>query len=491
MISIKKVGYMIKKFLFVLLSTSLVSSTTFSKTVYVNGVTGSDSNDGSSWDKAYKTIQYANGGSRTTSGDNIWIAGGTIYELTSAQSNTNSGSTSIFQNSKNWYGGFKGNETSLSQRPLEDLDKNGIVELWEFKFPSELNFNLEDATGIGLGAGDFNGFTISAQAVYNSRFNYVLAAMSPESRFTNNTIRNVNVICNMANGDTWGAYTPFFRVKGIVSNCLFEKNSVKINALNYYCYPFLNIEASNASGSGTKFQNSIIRNNKVVVDYSKSEATNNGMIKGLILNINPAKSGEVPATVIANCVITNNEMEYLPSEENVSGSTLAAGSTITILTQNNKECTDSVLNCTVVNNKGIRIKSAGIYISYDGGSFHYVINNIFYNNQNSRDGQKFVVDNMQGSVSSGVGVISNNFTNGGALKSDNDRVVNQDNTLLPTMTLFKSPATTIGIVENNSANWSLAPNSYLGAKGVDLKTNKFDVTGKAYKNPRAVGAYEL
>lgn len=475
--------------LFVFLSTNLF----FGKTVYVNGLTGSDLNDGSSWATALKTLSAANSSSKTTTGDNIWVAGGATYTITSATSSTTATSTSFYQGDKNWYGGFNGTETTLTQRILSDIDGNGNVDPWEFQNASTINLNLTDATGIIFGAGEFNGFTLSATATYNSRFNYVYA-LNASTIFSNNILKNNTVTLNMISGGTYDTYYPFFRSRGNATNNLFEKNTVTVNALSYYCYPFINVENSTATTIGTKFINNVIRNNKVKVDYTGSSATTNSVIRGLILNVIPAVNTSGLPTTVANCVINNNEMQYVPSASNVSGATLTNGATISISTQNSSACTDSVINCTLANNKGIKIKCGGIYIGSDAASYHYVLNNVFYNNRNTTDGSTYNIDNMSGTVSSNIGVISNNFTNGGGLTNTTGKIFNQDNTLDVNSPLFINPTLTYGQTTDNSSelsNWSIGAGSYLIAKGTSVSGRTLDKAGYPFATTRAVGAYEL
>lgn len=469
-----------------------VSACVFAKTVYVNAKTGSDTNDGSSWATALKSLSAANSSSKTTTGDNIWVAGGSTYTITSATSSTTTTSTSFYQGDKNWYGGFAGTETSLSQRPVSDLDGNGITEPWEFQNATVFSLTLTDATGIVFGAGEFNGITLSATATYNARFNYVYA-LNASTVFTNNIVKNNTVTLNMITGGTYDTYYPFFRSRGNATNNLFEKNTVTINGLSYYCYPCISIENSTSATIGTKFINNVVRNNKVKIDYTNSIATSNSVIRGLIINVLPAKNSEGLPTTVANCVIHNNEMEYVPSGGNASGATLTAGSTISISTQNSVTCTDSVINCTVANNKGIRIKNAGIYVGNDAFSYHYILNNVFYNNHNTSDGLTFTIDNMSGSITANIGMISNNLTNGGGLTNVADKIFNQDNTLDVNSPSFVNPTITYGLTTDYSAelsNWSIGSSSYLIGKGTSVSGRIADKAGNPFATVRAAGAYE-
>lgn len=105
--------------------------TSFAKNIYVSG-SGLDSNNGASWDRAYKTISKAI--NSASSGDNIFVAKG-IYDVASGV---------ILKNGVNMYGGFIGTEDGIADRQYVDVDTNGVVERWELKNATVLN---GDGTG--------------------------------------------------------------------------------------------------------------------------------------------------------------------------------------------------------------------------------------------------------------------------------------------------------------------------------------------------------
>jgi hypothetical protein len=86
-------------------------------------------NNGSSWKDAYNDIQDAIAQSK--SGDDIWVAEGTYYA-----SETDESVSFSLVDGTNFFGGFAGTETSISQRDLEnhetilsgDIDKDGTTE---------------------------------------------------------------------------------------------------------------------------------------------------------------------------------------------------------------------------------------------------------------------------------------------------------------------------------------------------------------------------
>ncbi len=79
----------------------------FATTYYVKKG-GSDSNSGTSWDEAFRTITKALG--RANSGDAVWVAEGTYQE----------GATLKISEGESLYGGFAGTESDLSELDIEN-----------------------------------------------------------------------------------------------------------------------------------------------------------------------------------------------------------------------------------------------------------------------------------------------------------------------------------------------------------------------------------
>jgi len=484
-----------KKLVTLMLCITLFATMASSKTVYVNAATGSDSNTGLTWALALKSIPYALT-IASTGGDNLWIAGGTY---------TIPGTSTFNQGNTNMYGGFLGNEAYLSTRPKSDLDGNGIVEPWEFTNATVLTFNVTDMSAITYTGAAFDGFTLSATATMNNNQTASVYSMSVwTTSFANNTIKNNNLTFSV-NTDK-GGYYPFFRAYGTVNNCLFEKNTVTVNASQFaYINPFICVNSSYNITIGTKFLNSVIRNNTVTVDYSTAASgINPYAVRGIIMNVtggmNPtsltANTGGLPTTV-ANCVITNNDMIYIPGAANVSMSDASIISLGSALSYNGTKqpTTDSILNCTVANNKGFKTGQGGLYILSDATSYHYIFNNVFYNNQRAWNGGTYSIINMVQNNTLNAGLISNNITDGGGLSNTTGQIVNQDNTLGTGSNLpyFKTPTTTIGITTDNStelSNWTLTTGSYLIGKGI-VTTRLKDKNGVAFAATRAIGAYEF
>ena len=484
-----------KKLVTLMLCISVFASMVSSKTIFVNAATGSDSNTGLTWATALQSIPYAI--IVAASGDNLWIAGGT-YDIPGT-------STFTQGDTKSMYGGFSGNETALSARPKSDLDGNGIVEPWEFTNATVLTFNVTDMNAINFTGGAFDGFTLSATATMNNNQTTCVYLMTDwTTSFANNTIKNNNL--TFSANTSYGGYYPFFKAAGIVNNCLFEKNTVTANATQLgYIAPFITVNPSYHPTMGTKFLNSVIRNNKVTVDFSTAATgTQSYAARAMIMNVqggmNPtAATGFTGGlcTTVANCVITNNEMIYIQgvaASNNLSDAAVIVTGTSASYNGTKQPTTDSIINCTIANNKGNKTNNCGIYLMSDATSYHYVINNVFYNNQRAWNGTSYSVSNMGQNNALNAGLISNNFTDGGGLTNTTGQIVNQDNTLGTGSNLpyFKTPTTTFGNTTDGStelSNWKLNAGSYLIGKGIVTSRLK-DKAGVAFASPRAVGAYE-
>ena len=365
---------------------------------------------------------------------------------------------------------------------------------------------MTDINAISFTGAAFDGFTLSATATMNNNQSACVYSLTDwTTSFANNTIKNNNL--TFSANTAFGGYYPFFKAAGIVNNCLFEKNTVTANAsqLAYIC-PFITVNASFHNDKGTKFLNSVIRNNKVTVDYSTAATgTQNYAARAMIMNVqggmNPttstANTGGLPTTV-SNCIINNNEMIFVQGNSvsgNLSDAAVIVTGTSGSFNGIKQPTTDSILNCTIANNKGNRTNNCGLYLMSDATSYHYVINNVFYNNQRATNGTTYSVSNMGQNNKLNPALISNNFTDRGGLTNTANQIANQDSTLgigsnLPD---FKRPTTTIGNTTDGStelSDWKLTTGSYLIGKGI-VTTRLKDKNGVAFAATRAIGAYEF
>jgi hypothetical protein len=297
-------------------------------------------------------------------------------------------------------------------------------------------------------------------------------------------------------------------LKGSITNNLIENNSLSLNATSTFsngtAYPMLFIS------SETTASNCIVRNNVLNLDYSQMSpsANANGNSIGLMVHL----EGKTPYsannknTVVKNFIIHNNEVNYTGSinthpttgvvtdvTKMLRGAILATASTFP---------SDSILNCVIANNKTTNCASAGMHLYFSTfaaaatpQSGIQAWNNVCWNNQN--DG---VVSNMKWLQGTGLTwnvntLISNNYTNGGGIDNLFPNIASIDNTLdaVTNNPKFKTPTVIVGNTYDLSSEqsvWSIQEGSYLAGKAL-TSSNLTDKAGKAFKNPGAVGAYEL
>ncbi|MEK7395343.1 MAG: right-handed parallel beta-helix repeat-containing protein, partial [Candidatus Poribacteria bacterium] len=223
----------------------------------IHYVDGSKNGNGSSWANANKYLQDAL--FNASSGDEIWVAKGTYYPDEGA-GQTNDARASTFQliSGVSLYGGFFGNETSLSQRNWTnnptilsgDLDQSGIIHSedddWE-----HYHAYYSDAYHVVTGANNavLDGFTITRGRALNDPYSVPLT--SGGGMYNNNsspTVTNCIFLKNTAthgagmyndnsssptvtdctfsrNGaDVGGGMTNMFSSSSTVTNCIFDSN---------------------------------------------------------------------------------------------------------------------------------------------------------------------------------------------------------------------------------------------------------------------------
>lgn len=485
-----------KKLTTTMLCITLFGLFTNATNFYVDPVKGGNTNNGLSWATAVADIStaitLASTAPYNVTVDNILVKQGTI-NFTVAKS---------YLTVDNIYGSCYGNETSPDQRPMTDLDGDGIIEPWEFQYPTILSSNLAATSTTATNAfylnitnstSTFNGFTIThtpSTSSYVSK-NIVIATTSTGT-FENNIIKNCN---NTSTWTTGSQYGLIMQVVGTVRNCLFERNQVTVTGAmtGSVLAPFISMS------SGSKLQGCIIRNNKVVVDYSAVSTPflkPTSGLKGMIINMESANTSLV--STISKSLIYNNEAEFKPG---TAVQFLSNGSTISLSAASGALCTDSIINCTVAHNKTTKMQTAGIAVQTLTGLSSFAINNAMWNNQNTDSLSNAVVNNFYANGVITAGLISNNVYNGGANANINtagtfttNNLSNLDN-INNTATYgpqFKTPTISVGNTTDGSSElavWTLNQGSYLIGKGAETQVLT-DKAGVTFKTPRSVGAYE-
>ena len=446
--------------------------------IYVDPVNGSDTNDGYTWQTTVKSLSTASTLAIALPGvNNIFVKGGCTLSYPSS---------TLSLSGDNFYGGFQGTELTIADRPLVDLDGNGIIDPWEFKYPTIINSTF-NGNAFTFTSASFNGFTISHTGT-NSTSAMTTISCDPNTVFENNIVKNC--VLNLTTGtNTLGGI--LFRAQGLVQNCLLEKNKVTINMTNgtgdKAFVPIMDAIA------GVKVNACVFRNNNVVIDATATTAGPTTYCKGLIVNVSGGINPSA-VSVISNCLIYNNEATYTGGG-GTSTATLINGCMIGTNGFSTSTSSDSIVNCTVANNKVTNIPTAGLTVNKVGSLVHTVLNNLFWNNQSAG-----VVKNIALSATISSGRIGYNMANGGStgtfttatLTTDNIFDLANVNSGVLNSPCFTNPTTLIGCVSDGSveiANWKPLLTSYLLGKGVTT-TKTYDKSGNMFLSPRSVGAYE-
>ncbi len=108
---------------------------------------GDDGNDGSSWDKAYRTVQRAIDALASADGGEVWVAAGVYAPTTLMDPSDQTTAAFVMKDGVSVYGGFAGTEDSRAERQKKE---GGMP--WEF-----VNVTVFEASGYMLDAAKWNG----------------------------------------------------------------------------------------------------------------------------------------------------------------------------------------------------------------------------------------------------------------------------------------------------------------------------------------------
>ena len=482
-------------------------------TFYVDPTSGIDTNAGTTWATAVKTISKATTLATANPGvDDVFVKQGTITALSSLDLRTIT---------ENYYGGFQGTETSPSDRQMNDNDGNGIIEPWEFKYPT-----VYTSTYIGTliygSAYIFDGFKISHKNVLKSDAMLTSLIIPVGGTFQNCIISESDLTyTDMATYDLGGC---LIKTSGTFKNNLVEGNTVKVtnsptSSRNTKITPILEITAptttATISVSGSVFRNNkaIITNTSTVIIPPVAPSTTNGTIisylRGMIISFSDGGVSGTASTkstaTVSNCLVYNNEITYVG---NATYPTASYASVIGNLAYSGANTTHNIINCTFANNKMVDLKNACLTL-YVGGNVSpdYIINNatnnVFWNNQNTitattttsncalssgsaQNPGSIISNNVSDVVAGGNWGTVANFTNINNLVDLNKA---NSGTNAPS---FVKPSSVVGYSADGSvvvADWRIKSDSYLIGKGT-ATTILTDKVGFAFATPSAAGAYE-
>ncbi|MEI8087071.1 MAG: T9SS type A sorting domain-containing protein [Paludibacter sp.] len=460
---------------------------------YVNSTGGSSSAIGTSWATAVRTIDQAATLAATNPGtDDVYVKGGTL---------TFPGSTLTIPatNDLNVYGSFQGidGETPAT-RPIIDVDGNGIIEPWEFLYPTNIvSGNANNA--VVLAASIFDGFTITHIGTKTTGIMSSVVGIAG-SIFQNNIVKNSVVNITITSDSNFDGI--LVRAVGLFKNCLFEKNTVtsliSTTVDKYFC-PGMSM------AGGSKVTGCVFRNNKAIIDCTTSAAGTTGSVKGTLINIYGGVTG---TSVLSNCLIYNNETVYTAGGGTATP-IMTSGCIVGTAGLSSVILTDSIINCTIANNKMHNSAKGGVFIYNNNMLVNNVLNNALWNNKVDSLGLKTIVKNLyiNSAVSTGRigynvmnkgntgGFTSNAFTANNVLDLTFANVSTPDSVTAPR---FKIPSTSVGCnrvadsadsIAIAHADWRIDANSYLIGKG-KVTTVLTDKAGNPFATAPVVGAYE-
>jgi hypothetical protein len=455
-------------------------------TNYYVATTGSDSNNGLSWSTPFATINQAIT-SATALGGNVWIKTGT-YNISGITPAAN----------VHLYGGFIGTEVSLTNRALSDKDGNGIIDPWEFTNETLLNITNTSNVGININSTSMatadkliiDGFTITYTCTSATVPPAVVSLASNVGAITfqNNIIRNCAITGVVADGNTTAM---LINSRGILKNCLFEKNNATITFTGQGATPFVTLINSRATGC-------VFRNNKNTANYSTINYVSNynSAYRGMIVHFLAGSSSAPSNTTLATSLFYNNELNCIGYKD-VPTNGLNNASVVGYGIYSASYGTDSVINCVFARNKGILTcyQATGIYVIEQPNVHHYMLNNVFWNNtQNTGGNRNFKVDAItSGYVGNNVMNAGNTYTASAYISSTSNLTdLNTSNTDATKGAMFKNPTTTVGNTTDLStehSDWRILTTSYLVGTG-NATTILTDKAGNLFAPSPASGAYE-
>ena len=487
-----------KKLITILLCILLYVMTANAATYYVNTSLATGNNDGSSWSNAFKTFDAAATAATNNAGvDNVYIKG--------SFSKSSAWNISV----DNYYGSFAGTESSPADRPLNDNDGNGIIESWEFKYPTTFT-STNNATAINGSAAILDGFTITHTGTVNSA-TAMTTLISPIGQTVQNCVFTGSTL-------SYGATTAYtngnggclLKVLGTFQNNLIEKNNVTITytttatgSTDLRLFPILEVNLPSSGSLAVQVSSCIFRNNKVAITNNGTAGTVDNL-RGMILTVNHPNTAGLTgiSATFSDCIIHNNEASY-------TGTIVSTKSAIaTSLVLSSSSSLDNFINCIFANNKSTNIVSCFVATS-TGNVVHKAYNNVFWNNQNNSTGVSIYSQSAQNAST----VFNNNYLDisklgswGSAWGANNQTNLSTSNTGANSP-LFKAPPLSSGsniigsfqssgteLTAINQADWRItASTSYLYHVGAATGTTGIstDKAGLAFisANP-SVGAYE-
>ena len=472
-------------------------------TYYVDTSKGTNSS-GNSFTNAFNTIAAAE--TAAANGDNIYIKGNVTI------------TSSLQWNLKavNYYGGFAGIDGETpAQRPMNDNDGNGIIEPWEFKYPTVFSSSYSAGNAIVLLASTtLDGFTVSngssGSAISKTNSN-TTSFINPIGGIVQNCVFSGSYL-NYNSSDTTSPGGCLIKNLGDFKNCLIEKNTVTITlspgAGDNNFAPIFEFNFGSVTCTPS-LSRCVFRNNMANISSSTTATFTAKYIRGLIVSVyNPNGTAVTQSATISDCLIYNNEIAYTNTASSGGVATLYVASIVGVNGTSTSFGTNIWVNNTIANNKMTNCIKA--FFVYPGGAVvNKIYNNVFWNNQNNGAAVSMSSGSTQVTgtiVSNNIMDVGTNGTWGNNVFVNNQINLSTTNTTASTGPQFINPPLNSGsniigsfqttgnanLTAINQADWRLNSTSYLIAKGAATSTTGIgnDKSSNVFASTPAAGAYE-
>jgi hypothetical protein len=417
---------------------SLISFNLLGQKTYYVKTNAAGKGDGSSWENSAADLQSVI--NKAFAGDQVWVAGGTYYPTVRINPDIERSKSFVTKVGVNVYGGFYGTEQYIGQREKSDLNRNNIIEPWEFTNQTILSGDLLKNDNYDNWPDNSNNEDNAFHVVF------MYSDFSPETVLDGFTIRGGNTK-DAFYSENWGG--------GVYQ---WENSLLKNSVIEFNC-------SIGGYGGGVyskgKVKYCVIRNNYSTYEgggiCSIEEITNSLIIN----NFSEGNGGGIiNRGKVTNCIIANNSStgDFNGGINNLTG---------------------KVTNCTIVRNTALK-GTGGIY---NNGA---VYNSIIWQNFAHKD-------NLQ--VSNSIyGVISYcalNESMNNCVLLENENTGNQGPN-------FINESKNSGYQKNGTefyesvinADWSLSLKSYCVDKGNKAQSSGTDILDNKRTGNPDIGAYE-
>ena len=360
-----KISSLFKAILFLIVVFSFHNA--YSKTIYV--AMDGDGSSGSSWATAYTNVQTAI--DVALSGDDIWVKEGKYFP--------NDADRTIaitLKSGVRLYGGFTADEATVDDRPMLDLDSDGIIEPWEFSSPTTLSGEIQN----------------DGDKTNNSQHILIIPDGSDVTTLVNGfTIEDgySDALSTVTGIGTYMFASGVIASGGKVSGCIIQ-NCESNSVLNGYGGGVVAVNAKIESCvvEGCSLKGDGVYGGGVYVNQSNVQGTwvSNCDVVSIGSSMLSSKAGG-GGLYSVNCVIDSSFIRSNSANSEITEKAFGGGM---------YNSGSNVISCQVFDNKieGNEGVGGGVY-----GSFSTYINTVIFNNESSSNG-------------GGINLTSSFFTNG-------------------------------------------------------------------------------